>query len=203
MPAGYLPPSSVVRPWTFLWTLAQALGRLVRLRRRAEDDARGDVERAVEPPPGILAVVRVLGDARADERMRDLHDDRGASSEEKDALPIHPPGDALGAEEARVAHGRGCYRQPRVPLRHMTWGFIWMVVVLKIPIVALLWLVWWAVRAEPEPAGEESGGDGGSGHSPRPRKPRPPRRGDHAVPAPQPPPRVRARARRSDSVRPE
>ena len=39
----------------------------------------------------------------------------------------------------------------------MTWGFIWMVVVLKIPIVALLWLVWWAVHAEPEPAGEESG----------------------------------------------
>ena len=56
----------------------------------------------------------------------------------------------------------------------MTWGFIWMVVVLKIPIVALLWLVWWAVRAEPETAGEESGGDGGSGHSPRPRS-QPPR----------------------------
>jgi hypothetical protein len=85
----------------------------------------------------------------------------------------------------------------------MTWGIIWMAVVLKIPIVALLWLVWWAVRAEPEPAGDEAGGDGGGGHSPRPRTPRPPRRGDHAVPAPQPPPRVRARARRSDSVRPE
>ena len=84
----------------------------------------------------------------------------------------------------------------------MTWGFIWMVVVLKIPIAALLWLVWWAVRAEPEPAGDEStGGDGGSGHSPRPRVPRPPRRGDHAVPAPPPPARVRALAQRSDSVR--
>jgi hypothetical protein len=86
----------------------------------------------------------------------------------------------------------------------MTWGFIWMVVVLKIPIVALLWLVWWAVRAEPEPAGDEQpGGDGGTGHSPRPQRPRPPRRGDHAVPAPQPPPRVRALAQRSDSVRHE
>ena len=76
-----------------------------------------------------------------------------------------------------------------------------MVVVLKIPIVALLWLVWWAVHAEPEPAaGDSTGGDGGSGHSPRPHKPRP-RRGDHAVPAPQPPARVRALGRRSDSVR--
>jgi hypothetical protein len=86
----------------------------------------------------------------------------------------------------------------------MTWGFIWMVVVLKIPIVALLWLVWWAVHAEPEPAGEESssGGDGGGGHSPKPRGPQPPRRGDHAVPPPQSPPRVRVRGRRSDSVRP-
>ena len=44
----------------------------------------------------------------------------------------------------------------------MTWGFIWMIVVLKIPIAALLWLVWWAVHAEPEPAADEqSGGDGG------------------------------------------
>jgi hypothetical protein len=84
----------------------------------------------------------------------------------------------------------------------MTWGFIWMAVVLKIPIVALLWICWWAIRAEPEPAADESaGGDGGSGHSPRPRKPRPPRRGDHAQAHPQPPSRVRLLAQRSDSVR--
>jgi hypothetical protein len=84
----------------------------------------------------------------------------------------------------------------------MTWAFIWMVVVLKIPIVALLWLVWWAVRAEPEPATDDSqGGHGGGGHSPRPRRPRPSRRGDHALPTPQPPLRVRALAKRSDSVR--
>jgi hypothetical protein len=76
-----------------------------------------------------------------------------------------------------------------------------MVVVLKIPVVALLWICWWAIRAEPEPAAETpAGGDGGGGHSPRPRPPRPPRRGDHAVATPQPPARVRALARRSDSV---
>jgi hypothetical protein len=85
----------------------------------------------------------------------------------------------------------------------VTWGFIWMVVVLKIPVVALLWLCWWAIRAEPEAATDEkSGGDGGSGHSPRPRTPRPPRRGDHAQPTPHPPARIRALARRSDSVLP-
>jgi hypothetical protein len=82
----------------------------------------------------------------------------------------------------------------------MTWGFIWMAVVLKIPIVALLWLVWWAVRAEPEPAaGEPAEGGGGGGHSPRPRRPRSPRRGDHAEPPPKSPPRIRA-VSRSGSV---
>ena len=85
----------------------------------------------------------------------------------------------------------------------MTWAIIWMAVVLKIPIVALLWLCWWAVRAEPEPAaGAPGGGDGGSGHSPRPHRPRSPRRGDHAEPALLAPPRTRAVARRSGSVRP-
>lgn len=78
----------------------------------------------------------------------------------------------------------------------MTWTFIWMAVVLKIPIVALLWLVWWAVREEPQPTADgrtEGGGD--DGHPPSPRKPRPPRRGDHAEPAPLPPARIRARSR--------
>jgi hypothetical protein len=83
----------------------------------------------------------------------------------------------------------------------MTWAFIWMVVVLKIPIAGLLWLCWWAIRAEPEPAaaGDQGDGGGGAGHSPRPRKPRPPRRGDHAVPPPASPPRIRVVAGR-DSV---
>jgi hypothetical protein len=75
----------------------------------------------------------------------------------------------------------------------VTWAFIWMALILKIPIAALLWLCWWAVRAEPEPepADDANGGDGGHGAQPRPRKPRPPRRGEHAEPAPQPPPRIR------------
>ena len=202
VPAGYLPPSSFVTPWTRLCTLRMPLRRLVRLLGRAEDDLRGQVERPVEPPPGVLAVVRVLRHARADERMRDLQDEGGAPSEEENALPVHPPGDAVGAEQARVAHERDRIAASRVPSPQMTWGFIWMVVVLKIPIVALLWLVWWAVHAEPEPAaGDSTGGDGGSGHSPRPQQAAAAARGDHAVPAPQPPARVRALGRRSDSVR--
>jgi hypothetical protein len=78
---------------------------------------------------------------------------------------------------------------------------------LKIPIVALICLVWWAVKQEPEPE-PSAGGDGGTkvpplAHHPRhPRRPLPrhPRRRPHGggvVPAP---PRVRsvvARARQT------
>ena len=33
----------------------------------------------------------------------------------------------------------------------MIWEFVFMIVILKIPIVYLCLVVWWAVRAEPEP----------------------------------------------------
>ena len=33
----------------------------------------------------------------------------------------------------------------------MEWGFIWLMFVLKIPIVALLTLVWWAIKQEADP----------------------------------------------------
>jgi len=73
-----------------------------------------------------------------------------------------------------------------------------MMVVLKIPVIALLCLVWWAVKQEPEPAG----GDAreplrrGPDHPRTPRHPRPPRRGPHAAPEPTPPARVRVHAKR-------
>jgi hypothetical protein len=72
--------------------------------------------------------------------------------------------------------------------------FLWLMVALKVPICALLYLVWWATRA-PEDA--DAGAEDwkrppvGPDH-PRPRKPRPPRRGPHAEPAPRSPARVRA-----------
>jgi hypothetical protein len=72
--------------------------------------------------------------------------------------------------------------------------------VLKIPLVALIWIVWWAIKQEPEQV-HTGDDDGGIKHRPpHPRRPFPkrPRRGPHGEPAPLPPPRVRtvqARAR--------
>jgi hypothetical protein len=72
---------------------------------------------------------------------------------------------------------------------------IWMALVLKIPIAALLWLVWYAAK-EPEPVGADED-DGGSKRPERPHGPRPsrpPRRGPHSgAPLPSPP-RVRTHA---------
>ncbi len=64
------------------------------------------------------------------------------------------------------------------------WTFIWLMVILKIPILALFLIVRWAVRQGPEASCEE---DGGIGFRPRPRHPshprsrlpRAPRRGPH------------------------
>lgn len=73
------------------------------------------------------------------------------------------------------------------------WVFLYMFVILKIPVIAAILLVWWAVREQPEAT---DGGHGGSRRRdhPRPRPPRPPRRGPHGDPAPPAPERVRTRA---------
>jgi hypothetical protein len=55
------------------------------------------------------------------------------------------------------------------------WTLFYMVVILKIPMVAALWLVWWAVKNEPTPE-EEVREDRGPGRR-RPPLPRWPRRG--------------------------
>ncbi len=83
----------------------------------------------------------------------------------------------------------------------MTWGFLWLMLALKIPIAALIYLVWWAIKQTPEQPESSDGGSGGSKlRRVHPRKPFPrhPRRGPHGDPAPMPPARVRtvrARAR--------
>jgi hypothetical protein len=73
--------------------------------------------------------------------------------------------------------------------------FIWMFVVLKIPVVMLLTLVWWAAKT-PEPAvpGEEDGGSRRFDPHGGPRAPRPPRRGPHAGGPPPAPKRIRTDA---------
>lgn len=84
----------------------------------------------------------------------------------------------------------------------MTWGLIWLMLALKLPLAALIYLVWWAIKQEPdEPASDDDGGI--KRHRPHPREPFPrrPRRGPHGCPPPPPPARVRtvrARARTMD-----
>jgi hypothetical protein len=76
----------------------------------------------------------------------------------------------------------------------VTATFIYLMIALKIPIIGLLTLVWWAIRQTPESA--ETGGDGGNvrrgPEHPRRPLPRHPRRGPHGAPLPAPPPRVRS-----------
>jgi hypothetical protein len=87
----------------------------------------------------------------------------------------------------------------------VTWGFLWLMFALKIPIVALLWIVWWAVRSEPETDQEPRGDDGGTKYRPpHPRRPFPrrPRRGPHGDPALPPPPRTRSVVARAKRVGP-
>jgi hypothetical protein len=84
----------------------------------------------------------------------------------------------------------------------MTWGLIWLMLVLKIPVAALLYIVWWAVRQDTEPENGTDGDDGGSKVHPRPdhrpRRPRPTRpRGPHGEPQPPSPKRSRTTIVRS------
>ena len=69
----------------------------------------------------------------------------------------------------------------------------WLILVMKIPIAALLYIVWWAIREPPVPEADAGEGGGGTRRDPHPRirPPRPPRRGPHADPAPAGPDRVR------------
>jgi hypothetical protein len=83
----------------------------------------------------------------------------------------------------------------------MTWTFIWLMLLLKIPIGGMLWIVWWAIKkADDEPVVDSDPGDGGSKlrlrphrhpRSPRPHSPLHPRRGPHAGARPPAPRRTR------------
>ncbi len=77
-----------------------------------------------------------------------------------------------------------------------TWTFIWLMFLLKIPIVALFMIVRWAVGQTPDVAADGEGGIGPQlrprhPHHPRSRLPRSPRRGPHGERAPASPARVR------------
>ena len=82
------------------------------------------------------------------------------------------------------------------------WTFVWLMVFLKIPIVALFLLVRWAVREPPAIMQSDDGGTGVGGtrinplHPHHPRRPGRgpiiPRRGPHGEAMPAAPPRIRA-----------
>lgn len=84
----------------------------------------------------------------------------------------------------------------------VTWGFLWLMLALKIPLAALIYIVWWAVKQEPDDT-HSSDDDGGVKHRnphPRPPFPRRPRRGPHGDPAPAPPARVRVTRSRARTL---
>jgi hypothetical protein len=85
----------------------------------------------------------------------------------------------------------------------MTWGFIWLMFVLKIPILMLLGIVWWAVRQETDPAEDAPPPETvrARPHPPElPRRTRP--RGPHGDSAALPsPPRVRTKVKGRDPAR--
>lgn len=76
------------------------------------------------------------------------------------------------------------HRHPAEAYHRLTmgWAMLYLFVFLKLPIVALCWIVWWAVHQTDDT--EDVRDDGGSKlprrPHPRPRKPRPPRRGGPA-----------------------
>jgi hypothetical protein len=75
----------------------------------------------------------------------------------------------------------------------MTWGFIWLMFILKIPILGLFYIVRWAIKQEAEPQDEQPVPAKPRPPHPRaplhPRRPRGPHVGDPAVPPS--PPRMR------------
>ena len=85
----------------------------------------------------------------------------------------------------------------------MDWTFLYLMVFLKLPIVGLFWIVWWAVKAEPEeePGDADSSEGGGGSKLPRtPIDPRPRSRGPHGDPRSPAPPRTRPVSARGKHV---
>ena len=74
------------------------------------------------------------------------------------------------------------------------WGIVWLALIIKIPLFALLYLVWWAIKDPPVVEAVDGGGgspDRDPGPHPPGRPPHPPRRGPHGPPEPVSPARVR------------
>ena len=67
----------------------------------------------------------------------------------------------------------------------MGWTMFFLFVALKVPLLALCWLVWWAIQQEPEERGAAGRGRRRQAAPASARAaPAPPRRGPHGDPAP-------------------
>ncbi len=76
----------------------------------------------------------------------------------------------------------------------MDWTFVYLMFFLKIPILGLFYIVWWAIKADPEVGTDDADSSDGGGGSKRPREPfgpRPRSRGPHGDPRAPIPPRSR------------
>lgn len=85
----------------------------------------------------------------------------------------------------------------------MDWTFVYLMVALKIPILGLFWIVWWAVKADPGADADDADSSEGGGGSKRPREPfgpRPRSRGPHGDPRVPAPPRARPVSARGKHV---
>ena len=66
----------------------------------------------------------------------------------------------------------------------LVWEIVFVLLILKLPVAYVCWVIWWAVKAEPE-LGVEGEADSGHSWAPwrrRPTGPRPPRNGPHGAP---------------------
>ena len=70
---------------------------------------------------------------------------------------------------------------------------VFMLVILKIPLVYVCWVIWWAIKAEPEIGADGQSFDNSWKPWQRPSGPRPQRTGPHGAPA-----RANARATRRE-----
>jgi hypothetical protein len=65
----------------------------------------------------------------------------------------------------------------------VVWEIVFMLVILKIPVVYVCWVIWWAVKSEPELGAEGESPPSGYWQPWRRRpKGRPPRNGPHGAP---------------------
>ena len=83
-------------------------------------------------------------------RARVARCEKGANGQ-GDGPRVFVDADESVAVTLRSRGGRRFSRPPLVYTLSVIWELVFMLVILKIPVVYLCWVVWWAVRAEPEP----------------------------------------------------